>query len=72
MPVINIGDGEDWLKQYQRYKATIWWKRISRKQWVFFGGVGGVGIGIIIGITNLVQSWAANFGGPSINLFGGG
>jgi len=75
MPIINISDGEDWLKQYQRYRATVWYRRISRKQWAIYGLVGGGGIGLLVGATSLIQSAVANFNlfsGPGIRLFGGG
>ena len=71
MPIINIDDGEDWLKQYQRYKATIWYKRISRKQWAFWGGVGGLITGLLIAGYQAIPGMLANFSGPSISLFGG-
>jgi hypothetical protein len=57
MPMIYVDKGEDPLKVYKRYRATVWYKRVSRKQWFIFG----VGTGLFSLVAPTVWEFVSGY-----------
>lgn len=68
MPTIFVDEGEDWLKQYQRWKGAKWHKRIPKKSILVIGLFGGFGMGAFVFGAKAVMAFFGGMAGGS--LFG--
>lgn len=63
MPYITINEDEDWLKAYQRYRKTVWYKRIPKSYFLFGGialGCGGASFAILSPYTDTILTYVLN------------